>query len=61
MGHMDQQRKGLWSTKKVADETDSMEPVPQSPQNDRCHHVYMKISDIEGKLYSDQTGRFLVT
>ena len=61
MGHMDQQRKGLRSTKTVADETDSMEPIPQSPQNNRCHHVYMTIADIEGKLYSDQTGRFPVT
>ena len=38
-----------------------MEAVPQSPQNDRCHHVYMTITEIEGKIYSDQTGCFSIT
>ena len=42
-------------------EPDSMEPVPQTPANDRSHQVYMTITDMEGKLYSDQTGQFPIT
>ena len=38
-----------------------MEEVPQFPNNDRSHHVYMKITDLDGKLYSNQTGCFPIT
>ena len=38
-----------------------MEEAPQLPKNDRIHHVYMTITDLDGKLYSDQPGRFLIT
>ena len=38
-----------------------MEQVPQFPNNNRSHHVYMTITDLEGKLYSDQTGHFPIT
>ena len=61
MGHMDQRRIGIRSTKPTINEADSMEPVKQTPKNDRCHHVYMSITDIDGKLYSDQTGQFPIT
>ena len=69
MGHMDQQRQGTRSTKPkptVIEETtpsleDSMTLVPQTPTNDKTNHVYMTITDMAGKLYSDQTGRFPVT
>ena len=61
MGHMDQRRTGIRSTTSTATEGDSMEPVQQTPSNDRSHHVYMSITDIDGKLYSDQTGRFPIT
>ena len=61
MGHMDQRRTGIRSTKPPSDEPDSMESIPQTPTNDRCHQVYMSITEIEGKLYSDQTGRFPIT
>ena len=61
MGHMDQRRTGIRSTKPTTKEADSMDPVPQTPTNDRCHHVYMSITDINGILYSDQTGRFPIT
>ena len=61
MGHMDQRRIGIRSTKPITKEADSMEPVTQTPTNDRCHHVYMSITDIDGKLYSDQTGQFPIT
>ena len=60
MGYMDQQRQGTRSTKPVPIKPDTMEEVPQLPNNERSHHVYMKITDLEGKLYSDQTGRFTI-
>jgi hypothetical protein len=61
MGHMDQRRTGIRSTRATTKEPDSMEPVPQTPTNDRSHEVYMTITDMDGKLYSDQTGRFPIT
>ena len=61
MGHMDQRRTGIRSTKTTDTEGDSMEQVQQTMSNDRSHHVYMSITDIDGKLYSDQTGRFPIT
>ena len=51
MGHMDQCRVGVRSTK--TDDADSMEPVPQTPSNDKTHHVYMTLENVQGKLYSD--------
>ena len=60
MGHMDQTKVGIRSTHTNAD-PDSMETVPQTPLNERTHHVYMSITDIEGRLYSDQTDRFPIT
>ena len=38
-----------------------MEEVPNLLNNERSHHVYMKITNLDGKLYSDQTGRFPIT
>ena len=62
MGHMDQRKVGVRSTKvKPEPEPDSMEYIPQTPLNDKTHHVYMSIAEVEGKLYSDQTGRFPIT
>ena len=43
-GHMDQQRKGTRYTKCGQDDQDSMATVPQTPTNNWCNHVYMKIS-----------------
>jgi len=61
MGHMDQRKVGIRSTKTKPTDPDSMEPVPQTPLNDKTHHVYMSIAEVEGRLYSDQTGRFPIT
>jgi hypothetical protein len=61
MGHMDQRRTGIRSTRATTNEPDSMDPVPQTPMNDRCHHVYMSITEMNGKVNSDQTGRFPIT
>ena len=38
-----------------------MEDLPQLPNNKRSHHVYMPITDLDGNIYSDQTGRFPIT
>ena len=61
-GHMDQRKVGIRSTSKPKKaEPDSMTTVPQAPNNDKTHEVYMSISEMEGKLFSDQTGRFPIT
>ncbi|KAL7534864.1 hypothetical protein ACHAXR_006130 [Thalassiosira sp. AJA248-18] len=60
MGHIDQRKVGIRSTK-VDTDPDSMEPVPQTPLNNKAHHVYMSIAKVEGRLYSNQTGRFPIT
>ena len=61
MGHMDEQRQGTRSTKPVTINPDTIEEVPHLPNNERIHHVYMTITDLDGKIYSDQTGRFTIT
>ena len=61
MGPKDQQRQGTCSTKPGLIDPDTMEEVPQFPNNDCSHHVYMTITNLDGKLYSDQTGRFSIT
>ena len=58
---MDQQRQGTCSTKPVPIEPDAMEEVPKLPNNNCRHHVYMTITNVDGKLYSDQAGRFPIT
>ena len=61
MGHMDQQRQCMLSTKPVPINPNTMEKVPHLNNNERSHDVYMIITDLHGKLYSDQTGRFPIT
>ena len=61
MDHMDQQRQGTLSTNPGPIDPDTTEEVPQFPSNNRSHHVYMTTTDLDGKLYSDQTGRFPIT
>jgi hypothetical protein len=64
MGQMDQLRAGIQSTRVAPDTTtkpDSMEPVPQTLLNDRTNHVYMTTTNVEGKLYSNQTDRNPIT
>ena len=63
MGHMYQQRQVTHSTKHttITKKKYSMTPVPQTKTNYKTHHVYMKITNLSGKLYSDRTGRFPVT
>ena len=61
MGHMDQQRQGTCSTKTVPIKPGTTEEVPQLTNNYFSHHVYTKTTNLEDKLYSDQTGRFPIT
>ena len=58
---MYQQRQGTHSTKLVPINSYTMEELPQLPNNNRSHHVYITITDLDGNLYSDQTGRFPIT
>ena len=58
---MDQQRQVTRSAKPVPIKPDTMEEVPQLPNNEHTHHVYTTITDLDSKLYSDKTGRFPIT
>ena len=55
MGHLDQERKNLRSTKPIEDETTEFETIPL---NNRTHEVYTHIQ--QNHIYSDQTGKFPV-
>ena len=39
----------------------AMDHVEQTPSNEKTHAVYMTKHDINGKLFTDQTGRMPVT
>ena len=58
--HMDQQKAGTRSTR-ASPKPDSMESVPQTPLNERTRHVYMSTTEVDGRLYTDQTGRLPIT
>ena len=68
-GHLKQNRKGLRSTSTPAH---AQTPAPPSTEEDnnqfpepkhsmRTHDVFAKVIHLEGKIYTDQTGRFPVT
>ena len=60
---MDQQCQGMLSMNQTTITTKdySMTPVPWTKNIDETHHVYMIITNLSQKLYSDQTVRFPVT
>ena len=58
MGHMDQQQQGTRSTKPFLIGPYTIEEVAQLPNSNHSHHVNTTITNLDGKLYSDQTGRF---
>ena len=55
MGHLNQKQQGLRSTKTNNNHTDD---CPQEPNNEKTNEVYIAMEDVQGKLYSDQTGAF---
>ena len=63
IGHIYQQRQGTCYTEQPTNTKtyESITPVPQTKSNDKKHHVNMISTNISGKLYSDETGRFSVT
>jgi hypothetical protein len=65
MGHMDQQRKNLRSTKHKHSKQQNEDDINDSnpPSDDITNMAYanvVELSDVEGKSYSDLTGRFPV-
>eukprot|EP00804_Cyclotella_cryptica_P020409 CCRYP_012621-RA/>CCRYP_012621-RA protein AED:0.40 eAED:0.67 QI:0/0/0/0.75/0/0/4/0/229 len=64
-GHIDQRRAYLHSTKKSPDTSspppDHMFEQPQTPNNDKTNMVYMTKVEVDGQLFTDQTGLFPVT
>jgi hypothetical protein len=70
MGHMGQQRQGVQSMQPTPTTVplqvpnifdDPMEDVPQEPHNAHTHSVFMAIYEINGNLFTNQTGRFPIT
>ena len=63
MVHMNQQRQGPQSTMQttITRKEDSMKPLPHTKTNEKTNHVYMTITNLSGKIYSDQTGQLPVT
>jgi hypothetical protein len=68
LGHMDQTKAGTRSTKssripqpESPPPPDSMKPPNQAPQNDKTNMVFLTIAEVNGQLFTDQTGRFPVT
>eukprot|EP00804_Cyclotella_cryptica_P020487 CCRYP_019795-RA/>CCRYP_019795-RA protein AED:0.41 eAED:0.41 QI:0/-1/0/1/-1/1/1/0/277 len=68
LGHMDQTRAGIRSTKAArihpaccSSPHNTMEPPQQAPNNDKTNMVFLTIAKVDGQLFTDQTGRFPVT
>ena len=62
-GHLDQCKQGIRSTESPPTTSlpDPMAEPPQLPLNDKTNMVFMTMVDIQGQLYTDQTGRFPIT
>ena len=62
-GHMDQRRAGIGSTKSssACRLPDTMDKPEQAPYNNKTNMVFMTIADVEGQLFTDQTGCFPIT
>ncbi|KAL7475143.1 LOW QUALITY PROTEIN: hypothetical protein ACHAW6_001069 [Cyclotella cf. meneghiniana] len=63
MGHLDQRHQGIRSTKLSAATTapDPMEEPQQLPLNDKTNMVFMSTVDIQGQLFTNQSGQFPIT
>ena len=59
MGNLQQCKQGVRSTKTIDNDTNNKDVMPnQEPNNKKTHLVFIALEDIEGKIYSDQTGKF---
>ena len=59
MGHLQQCKQGVRSTKTVENETNNKDDMPnQEPNNKKTHLAFIALEDIEGKIYSYQIGKF---
>ena len=60
MGHLHQSKQGirLTKTKPFAQGDVHIDIPEQEVNNEKTHHVYIAMEDIEGKIYSNQTGKF---
>ena len=64
LGHLKQTQKGIRSTKqkvRIAPQEINPEQFPPSTNSIKTDEVYCKVVDLEGKIYTDQTGQFPVT
>ena len=64
LGHLQQPRKGLRSTRdKIMhpDPDPEQDQLPPATQSENTNLVFFKTVDLSGKIYTYQTGRFPVT
>ena len=64
-GHLDQKSQGLRSTRPKIKQNQAKSEIKiepdsptQEPNNEKTNEVYIALEDIDGKIYSDQTGKF---
>jgi hypothetical protein len=64
-GHLDQSRQNQRSTKPALIEADDgnmdINEYHPEPANTKSHHCYAVVIEPTGQIYTDQTGRFLIT
>ena len=53
-GHMKQSRQNVRSTKRI----NPMESTEQEPGNIKTNVVFAALEEVDGRIYSDQTGAF---
>eukprot|EP00957_Ditylum_brightwellii_P211531 15366289-Ditylum_brightwellii.AAC.2 len=57
-GHLNQTRQGIRSTK-VKKEATLIDILPQQePDNHKSNYIFETVIEIQGQVYSDQTGYF---
>ena len=59
LGHLDNQRINLQSTKTPDQPLDNIQ-IPTSKQEESCNAVFVSCEPATGQVFSDQTGKFLV-
>ena len=62
MGHLKQCKQGVRSTKVPHNSNkEDNNKIEQEHNNEKTHQIFIALEDIEGKIHSDQTGKFART
>ena len=58
LGHLDQTRKNIQSTKSEKQDKDDDKPIEQEPKTEHVYAAIINPQETTGKIYTDQTGQF---